>query len=64
MKIFDNPESDFNLNNNFNINFNSGVTGAVTAFGQNGTVVSNVKSLDKGASMSLYFNTKYDSSLP
>ena len=50
--------------NNFNINFNSGVTGAVTAFGQNGTVVSNVKSLDKGASMSLYFNTKYDSSLP
>lgn len=49
---------------NFNINFNSGVTGAVTAFGQNGTVVSNVKSLDKGASMSLYFNTKYDSSLP
>lgn len=50
--------------NNFNINFNSGVTGAVTAFGQNGTVVSNVKSLDKGASMSLYFNTKYDSNLP
>ena len=50
--------------NKFNINFNSGVTGAVTAFGQNGTVVSNVKSLDKGASMSLYFNTKYDSSLP
>ena len=50
--------------NNFNINFNSGVAGAVTAFGQNGTVVSNVKSLDKGASMSLYFNTKYDSSLP
>lgn len=49
---------------NFNINFNSGVTGAVTALGQNGTVVSNVKSLDKGASMSLYFNTKYDSSLP
>lgn len=49
---------------NFNINFNSGVAGAVTAFGQNGTVVSNVKSLDKGASMSLYFNTKYDSSLP
>ncbi|CAK0754377.1 hypothetical protein CCP1ISM_5740001 [Azospirillaceae bacterium] len=40
------------------------MTGAVTAFGQNGTVVSNVKSLDKGASMSLYFNTKYDSSLP
>lgn len=50
--------------NNFNIDFNSGVTGAVTALGQNGTVVSNVKSLDKGASMSLYFNTKYDSSLP
>lgn len=49
---------------NFNINFNSGVAGAVTALGQNGTVVSNVKSLDKGASMSLYFNTKYDSSLP
>lgn len=50
--------------NNFNINFTSGVTGAVTALGQNGTVVSNVKSLDKGASMPLYFNTKYDSSLP
>ena len=50
--------------NNFNINFNSGVTGAVTAFGQNGTVVSNVKSLAAGANMSLYFNTKYDSSLP
>lgn len=50
--------------NNFNINFNSGVTGAVTAFGQNGTVVSNVQSLAKGASRSLYFNTKYDSSLP
>jgi hypothetical protein len=49
---------------NFNIDFTSGVTGAVTAFGQNGTVVSNVKSLDKDASMSLYFNTKYDSSLP
>lgn len=49
---------------NFNINFNSGVTGAVTAFGQNGTVVSNVKSLAAGANMSLYFNTKYDSSLP
>lgn len=49
---------------NFNIDFNSGVTSAVTALGQNGTVVSNVKSLDKGASMSLYFNTKYDSSLP
>lgn len=49
---------------NFNINFNSGVTGAVTALRQTGTVVSNVKSLDKGASMSLYFNTKYDSSLP
>lgn len=50
--------------NNFNINFNSGVTGAVTAFGQNGTVVSNLKQLAAGASMSLYFNTKYDSSLP
>lgn len=50
--------------NNFNINFNSGVAGAVTAFGQNGTVVSNVKSLAAGANMSLYFNTKYDSSLP
>ncbi len=50
--------------NNFNINFSSGVAGAVTALGQNGTVVSNVKSLDKGASVSLYFNTKYDSSLP
>ena len=49
---------------NFNINFNSGVTGAVTALGQNGTVVSNVKSLDAGANMSLYFNTKYDNSLP
>lgn len=49
---------------NFNINFNSGVAGAVTAFGQNGTVVSNVKSLAAGANMSLYFNTKYDSSLP
>ncbi|ONG37767.1 hypothetical protein BKE17_09605 [Enhydrobacter sp. H5] len=49
---------------NFNINFNSGVAGAVTAFGQNGTVVSNVKSLTSGANMSLYFNTKYDSSLP
>ncbi|EEV21965.1 hypothetical protein ENHAE0001_0675 [Enhydrobacter aerosaccus SK60] len=45
---------------NFNINFNSGVAGAVTAFGQNGTVVSNVKSLTSGANMSLYFNTKYD----
>ncbi|HBI50100.1 MAG TPA: hypothetical protein DDY26_09895 [Moraxellaceae bacterium] len=50
--------------NNFNINFTSGVTGAVTALGQNGTVVSNVKLLDKGASIPLYFNTKYDSSLP
>jgi len=51
--------------NNFNIDFNSGVTGAVTALGQNGTVVSNLKSLlAAGASMSLYFNTKYDSSLP
>nr|WP_312276291.1 hypothetical protein [Moraxella sp. CTOTU46711] len=49
---------------NFNINFNSGVTGAVTALGQTGTVVSNLKSLNAGASMSLYFNTKYDSSLP
>lgn len=49
---------------NFNINFNSGVAGAVTAFGQNGTVVSDVQSLAKGASRSLYFNTKYDSSLP
>jgi len=49
---------------NFNINFNSGVAGAVTASGQNGTVVSNVKSLAAGANMSLYFNTKYDSSLP
>lgn len=49
---------------NFNINFNSGVAGAVTALGQNGTVVSNLKLLSAGASMSLYFNTKYDSSLP
>ena len=49
---------------NFNINFNSGVAGAVTAFGQNGTVVSDVQSLAKGASRSLYFNTKYDSNLP
>ena len=49
---------------NFNINFSSGVTGAVTGLGQAGTVVSNVKSLAAGASMSLYFNTKYDSSLP
>lgn len=49
---------------NFNIDFTSGVTGAVTALGQNGTVVSNLKSLAAGASMSLYFNTKYDSSLP
>ena len=49
---------------NFNINFSSGVTGAVTGWGQAGTVVSNVKSLAAGASMSLYFNTKYDSSLP
>lgn len=50
--------------NNFNIDFNSGVTGAVTALGQNGTVVSNLKSLAAGNNMSLYFNTKYDSSLP
>lgn len=49
---------------NFNINFNSGVAGAVTALGQNGTVVSDVQSLAKGASRSLYFNTKYDSNLP
>ena len=49
---------------NFNIDFTSGVTGAVTASGQNGTVVSNLKSLAAGKSMSLYFNTKYDSSLP
>lgn len=49
---------------NFNINFNSGVAGAVTDLGQTGTVVSNLKSLAAGANMSLYFNTKYDSSLP
>lgn len=53
-----------NTDANFNINFSSGVTGAVTDLGQAGTVVSNVKSLAAGASMSLYFNTKYDSSLP
>lgn len=34
------------------------------AIGANGTVVSDVQSLAKGASRSLYFNTKYDSSLP
>lgn len=49
---------------NFNIDFNSGVTGAVTGLGQNGTVVSNLKPLAAGKSMSLYFNTKYDSNLP
>ena len=50
---------------NFNINFSSGVTGAVTGLGQNGTVVSNtLSSLAKGGSQSLYFNTQYDSSLP
>ena len=34
------------------------------AIGANGTVVSDVQSLARGASRSLYFNTKYDSSLP
>ena len=34
------------------------------AIGANGTVVSDVQSLAKGASRSLYFNTKYDSNLP
>ena len=34
------------------------------AIGANGTVISDVQSLAKGASRSLYFNTKYDSSLP
>ena len=34
------------------------------AIGANGTVVSDVQSLAKGESRSLYFNTKYDSSLP
>lgn len=34
------------------------------AIGANGTVVSDVRSLAKGESRSLYFNTKYDSSLP
>ncbi len=49
---------------NFNVNLSSGVAGAVTGFGQSGTVVSNVKSISKGVSIPLYFNTKYDSSLP
>lgn len=34
------------------------------AIGANGTVVSDVRSLARGESRSLYFNTKYDSSLP
>lgn len=34
------------------------------AIGANGTVVSDVQSLARGASRSLYFNTKYDSNLP
>ena len=50
--------------NNFKVDLASGVTGAVTAFGQNGIVVSDKQALAKGANRSLYFNTKYDSSLP
>ena len=49
---------------NFKVDLASGVTGAVTAFGQNGIVVSDKQALAKGANRSLYFNTKYDSSLP
>lgn len=55
--LLDNP-LDTTLTN-FKVN-----TANSVAIGANGTVVSDVQSLAKGASRSLYFNTKYDSSLP